>query len=66
MNEVVTIVYTNWKGVRAERRIKPIQLWFGKTEYHPSEQWLLTAIDVEKGEERNFAMADIESWKDNA
>jgi predicted DNA-binding transcriptional regulator YafY len=63
MNEVVTITYTNWKGVRAERTIKPMQLWFGKTEFHPTEQWLLNAVDVEKDEQRNFAMADIESWK---
>ena len=63
MNEVVTIIYTNWKGVRAERTIKPMQLWFGKTEFHPTEQWLLMAVDVEKDEQRNFAMADIESWK---
>ena len=40
-----------------------MQLWFGKTEFHPTEQWLLNAVDVEKDEQRNFAMADIESWK---
>ncbi len=60
--KVVTFIYTNWKGVQATRVIRPIELWFGKTEYHPEEQWLLKALDVEKNEERDFAMKDIEAW----
>lgn len=63
MQATVTIIYTNWKGETAERTIRPIELWFGKTEYHPEEQWLLRALDLTKNEERNFAMKDIESWK---
>lgn len=61
-NQIVTIVYTNWKGVTASRTIRPITLWFGATEYHPEEQWLLKALDVEKGEERDFAFKDIKQW----
>jgi predicted DNA-binding transcriptional regulator YafY len=63
--DVVTIIYTNWKGVKAKRIIRPIKIWFGHTEYHPEEQWLLQALDVEKNEERHFAMKDIEAWRDN-
>ena len=63
MNEIVTILYTNWKGETAERDIKPIELWFGATEYHPEEQWLLRALDIEKNDERNFAMKDIQRWE---
>jgi predicted DNA-binding transcriptional regulator YafY len=63
MKKTVQIVYTNWKGETAERLIKPIELWFGATEYHPEEQWLLRALDVAKDDERNFAMKDIEEWK---
>jgi predicted DNA-binding transcriptional regulator YafY len=58
----VEIVYTNWKNVRATRTIQPIEIWFGKTNYHPEDQWLLKAFDREKGEERDFAMKDIEGW----
>lgn len=60
----VWIDYTNWKGVRAKRLIIPRRIVFGTTEYHPNSQWLLEALDVQKGESRTFAMRDIHSWKD--
>jgi predicted DNA-binding transcriptional regulator YafY len=63
MEETVEIVYTNWKGETAKRTIKPIELWYGATEYHPEAQWLLCALDIEKNDERNFAMKDIKEWK---
>lgn len=55
----VTLTYTNWRGETAERTILPQRLWFGATEWHPEPQWLLTAIDVEKGAERDFALKDF-------
>ena len=61
--DTVSIVYTNWKNVTATRTIRPIEIWYGSTEYHTSEQWLLRALDIEKNEERNFAMQDIKSWQ---
>lgn len=58
MNQLV-FEYTNWEGKIAIRRVKPIGIWYGKTEWHPKEQWLLKAIDLDKEEERNFAIKDI-------
>jgi len=58
----VVIEYTNYKGVRSTRTIEPKQLYFGSTNWHPEVQWLLAAFDVEKNEERTFAMKDIHSW----
>jgi predicted DNA-binding transcriptional regulator YafY len=63
MDDTVQIIYTNWKGETAKRIIKPIELWYGATEFHPEEQWLLRALDIEKNDERNFAMKDIKEWK---
>lgn len=63
MEKTVHIVYTNWKGETAERTIVPIELWYGATDYHPEEQWLLRALDIEKNDERNFAIKDIAEWK---
>ncbi|MFA6429199.1 MAG: hypothetical protein WCV84_01740 [Patescibacteria group bacterium] len=60
--KVVTILYTNYKGETRLRRIVPIEMWFGSTEYHQDAQWLLKATDVEKNAERNFAMKDIRAW----
>jgi predicted DNA-binding transcriptional regulator YafY len=60
--ESVSIVYTNYRGETANRRIVPKQIWFGKTDWHPEEQWLLDAFDIEKDAERSFAMKDIKAW----
>lgn len=61
MQEVV-IDYTNWRGERSLRTIRPVKMFFGLNEFHPGEQWLLHAIDVEKNADRVFAMKDIHSW----
>ena len=47
------------KAKKAVRRVRPIELWYGKTEWHPEEQWLLKAWDLDKDAERNFAWKDI-------
>jgi hypothetical protein len=59
---LVWIDYTNWRGQRSRRRIMPIRIEFGSTEYHPEPQWFVVAIDIEKTDERKFSMKDIHSW----
>lgn len=51
--------YKNWEGKTATRRVIPISFWYGTTEWHREEQWLLKALDVEKNAERDFAVKDI-------
>lgn len=58
----IVIDYTNWKGVRAIRTIRPLDMWFGRNEYHMEPQFLLRAMDVDNQEVRDFAMASIHSW----
>ncbi len=62
-NQIVIINYTNWKGVTALRRIIPKKIFFGSTEWHKEEQWLLEALDVDKNADRSFAIKDIKSWQ---
>lgn len=60
----VEIDYTNWRGERAVRRILPFGIAFSASlPWHPEEQWMMVAMDVEKRERRFFAMKDIHSWK---
>ena len=59
----VIIDYTNWRGERRERKIIPQYIVFGSTEYHPGQQWLLVAHDIENGARRTFAMDGIHSWR---
>ena len=51
--------YVNWKGEKGIRRVIPIKLWWGSTQWHPEPQWLLKAKDLDKNEERDFAVKDI-------
>ena len=62
-NKIVIINYTNWKGVTGFRRIIPKKIFFGSTEWHKEEQWLLEAYDVDKNADRSFAIKDIKSWQ---
>ena len=56
--EVVTMQYTNYKGVTAARSIIPTELLFGTTEFHKDPQWLLKAFDIDKQANRVFALRD--------
>lgn len=62
--EEVVIDYTNWKGERRNRRIRPHHMMFTRTKYHPERGWILIALDIEKGEMREFACRNIHSWKE--
>jgi predicted DNA-binding transcriptional regulator YafY len=55
----IRIRYRNWRGELSLRRIVPDHIWFGATEWHPEHQWLLDALDLDKGERRSFAILDI-------
>lgn len=51
MGAEVVVVYKNWRGETAERTIKPIEIYWGSTEWHKQEQWLLKVWDIEKNAE---------------
>lgn len=56
--DVMHFGYTNYRGEYGERRATPIRFEFGRTEHHPEDQWLMYAIDHDKGI-RAFALADM-------
>jgi hypothetical protein len=57
--QVITVRYKNYRGEIAVRKIVPVKMWFGKTEYHPHEQWIMTVWDCEKAAYRDYALQDI-------
>lgn len=61
--EAVVVDYTNHRGERDKRTVRPQNLWFGSTEWHEEPQWLLDCWDVGKGARRTLAMKDIHSWE---
>ena len=60
--EIIEIDYVNWRGQRSTRTIKPLRLVWGSNEWHPTPQWLVEAIDCEKGDVRGFALKGIRTW----
>ncbi len=59
------IDYTNYRGERGWRVIDCAEskIRFGTSPYHIEPQWLMTAFDILKGVEREFAIKDIHEAK---
>ena len=55
----IKVKYKNWKGIISVRNIIPKNIYYGNTEFHTQEQWLLDVWDVDKGALRTYAMMDI-------
>lgn len=55
----VKIDYVNHRGERAIRTIEPITIFWGSSEWHPEPQWLILAYDIERKQERAFALTGI-------
>lgn len=52
--------YTNHRGHTKIRRFKPLEFWHGKTCYHTEAGLMLRAFDLDKSEERDFAVRDFD------
>jgi predicted DNA-binding transcriptional regulator YafY len=61
-NQVIKVLYTNWRGETAIRSIVPIKVWFGSTNWHKVDGWLLDAYDLDRKAERCYSMKDIKAW----
>lgn len=59
MNKLVSFTYTNYRNETSKRIVLPEKMWFGSTDYHKQEQWLMSAFDLAKQDYRDFAMSDI-------
>lgn len=59
---LVDVDYTNWRGERRTRTIIPVSIRFGSTAWHTVPQWLLSAVDIEDGRTKEFAMASMHEW----
>ena len=58
--DAIQMTYRNYRGEVSRRTISPISIWFGTTDWHPEPGWLLSGIDMDKGERRDFALADCQ------
>lgn len=51
--------YVNWRKEFSKRRARPISIRYGTSGWHKNPGWLMLALDLEKNEEREFAIADM-------
>ena len=59
---MVVIRYTNYRAETSIRRVVPIRIRFASSEWHPAEQWIMDAFDLDRQAERSFALADVHEW----
>lgn len=57
-DQPILVLYTNYKGNTGVRKIIPINIRFGNSSWHQEPQYLLKAYDLERKEEREFALKD--------
>lgn len=57
--DVVTVKYRNHRGEESYRKVRPLRIRFGATEWHPERQWLLEVYDYGRNDRRTFAMRDV-------
>lgn len=51
--------YVNWQGNTSDRAVEVRHIYYGFTEYHQTNQWLMEAWDFDKDAIRIFAMKDM-------
>ncbi len=59
--EILELNYTNYRGENSNRKLLPINVWHGVSDFHKEqgEQWFLKAYDTEGQKIRDFAIKDF-------
>lgn len=60
MDHSVQMKYNNWRAERGQRDVVPISIRFGSSKWHPEPQWLMKALDIDKGIESEFALVECD------
>ena len=61
----IKVTYKNWRGKEGIRRILPIRIFYGSTEWHPEEQWLIEVYDLDKKAKRDYALRDLRGSRES-
>jgi hypothetical protein len=55
----LSFAYINYRCETSDRRVRPLSIRFGTSHGHKQPQWLMTALDLDKNELREFAMEEM-------
>lgn len=58
----IRMLYENYRGETSIRHVIPRRIWFGSTEWHPEDQWLLEGYDLDRQEMRSYSLKEIRSF----
>lgn len=64
--KAIKVTYTNHRGEIALRNVVPMRIWFGLSEWHVGERWLMTVWDTDKKELREFALSECDFTKSHS
>jgi hypothetical protein len=54
----ITFLYKNYAGKLSIRRASDPVFYWGQTSWHPEDQWMFKAYDLDKEAHRDFALKD--------
>lgn len=60
---LIEFEYTNYRGEESYRRVVALGVEFRASDWHPEQQWLMRALDLDKNENRDFAMKYMRNVK---
>lgn len=60
----VEVDYTNHRGERRLRRIRPLRFFYGANEWHPVPGHMCYAMDLDGHQFRYFALSGVHSWRE--
>lgn len=58
--DFIKFKYTNHRGITSIRTAEPVSIIMAHNEWHPEEQWMLRAYDMDKQAMRSFALKDCD------
>ena len=61
----IKVVYRNWRGKGAIRNVLPLKVWYGSTEWHKGQQWLIRVYDLDKKANRDYTLNDWRGAPEN-
>lgn len=59
--DLLEFIYINYRGEESLRKVVVDQLFIGSNQWHPENQFLMTALDIKKSAMRCFAVKDMSS-----
>lgn len=59
LQDTIKFDYVNWKGEKSERFAMVSCIYYGSTDYHAYQQWLVKCYDLNKKDWRTFALKDM-------